>query len=135
MHFSDSLDFSFKNHGWQFGVITPRESQMKTAYSLHKFKLKKFHMFLCHLKFHQKQYKSYIQKVLKSCLKDIDNQKMNKKKTIKQLADQSKSLTDISVTPEISAAAALKFTNLLMDIGISSGLKRVYFKGGMGCRK
>ena len=31
MHCSNSLGFNFKNHGWQFGVVIPWGSQIKTA--------------------------------------------------------------------------------------------------------
>ena len=39
MHYSDNLGFIFKNHGWQFGVVTPQGSQMKTASILHSVKI------------------------------------------------------------------------------------------------
>ena len=39
MHCSESLGFSFKNHGWQFGVVTPWGFQMKTASLLQSAKI------------------------------------------------------------------------------------------------
>ena len=30
MHCSESLGFSFENNGWQYGLVTPRISQIKT---------------------------------------------------------------------------------------------------------
>ena len=45
---SRNFRFCFKNYGWGFGVVTSRGSQMKTASQ--DYKLKKFHIFLCHLK-------------------------------------------------------------------------------------
>ena len=48
VHCSKSLGFSFKIRGWHFGVVTLQDSQRKTA--LQDYKLKIFHILLCHLK-------------------------------------------------------------------------------------
>ena len=54
--------------------------------------------------------KSHIQKILKSYLKDLDNQKI-----VLKLADQSKSQTGTRVTMEISAALTINLKGLLVD--------------------
>ena len=48
VHCLKSSGFSFKNHGWRFGMVIPQGSQTKTA--LQDYKLKNFHIFLWHLK-------------------------------------------------------------------------------------